>query len=177
MAENLRTTKYNDSTSIPLVTDEVMWYSLKTPGYCWYNNDLYYKTDYGALYNWYAVSTGKLCPAGWHVPSLIDCSTLLTSLGGEAQADLKLTEIGTSHWKYHNDGVTNESGFTALPAGGRFGGGFTDIGINAYFWVYEENSSKYWCFYIFQLESSGGVAITSQFFEKQDGNSVRCVKD
>ena len=70
MAENLRATKYNDNTSIPLVTEDGKWPVLTTPAYCWYKNEEYYKTDYGALYNWFVVNTGKLCPAGWHVPSL-----------------------------------------------------------------------------------------------------------
>lgn len=66
--ENLKTFKYNDSTYIPLVEDNTQWASLTTPGYCWYNNDRStYENIYGALYNWYAINTGKLCPAGWHV--------------------------------------------------------------------------------------------------------------
>ena len=38
MVENLKTTKYNDGTAIPLVTDSAAWANLTTPGYCWYNN-------------------------------------------------------------------------------------------------------------------------------------------
>ena len=69
MAENLKTTKYNDGTSIPLVNALTPWFDLSTPAYCWYNNDIGNKTTYGALYNWYAVNSSKLSPAGWHVPS------------------------------------------------------------------------------------------------------------
>jgi hypothetical protein len=59
MVENLRTTRYNDGTAIPLVTDDTEWKKLTTPGYCWYNNDqATYGSTYGALYNWYAVNTG-----------------------------------------------------------------------------------------------------------------------
>ena len=35
MAENLKTTKYNNGTSIPLVSDLTMLANLATPGYCW----------------------------------------------------------------------------------------------------------------------------------------------
>lgn len=53
MAENLKTTKHNDGTAIPLVTDPTQWGNLTTPGYCWNNNDeTTYKNTYGALYNW-----------------------------------------------------------------------------------------------------------------------------
>jgi uncharacterized protein (TIGR02145 family) len=37
MTENMKTTKYNDGTAIPLVTDNAAWMALITSGYCWYN--------------------------------------------------------------------------------------------------------------------------------------------
>ena len=69
MKENLKTTKFNDGSAIPLVENGSVWAKLKQPAYCWYENDTTNKNKYGALYNWYAVETGKLCPIGWHVPS------------------------------------------------------------------------------------------------------------
>lgn len=39
-AENLRTTRYNDGTEIPLVTDYTAWTNLTTPSYAWTNNDI-----------------------------------------------------------------------------------------------------------------------------------------
>ena len=85
MVENLKTTRYNDGTAIPLVTDGTAWAALTTPGYCWYNNDsATYKNTYGALYNWYAVNTGKLAPTGWHVPTDSEWTVLTTYLGGES---------------------------------------------------------------------------------------------
>src|ERR1700693_2818813 len=69
MVENLKTTKFNDGSAIPLVTDELSWRDLTTPGYCWYNNDFTSNSIYGALYNCKAVSTGKLAPSGWHIPT------------------------------------------------------------------------------------------------------------
>jgi uncharacterized protein (TIGR02145 family) len=77
MAENLKTTQYNDSTAIPFITDSTAWANQTTPCYCWYNNDAgTYKNMYGALYNWYTVNTGKLAPKGWHVPTDADLQTL-----------------------------------------------------------------------------------------------------
>jgi hypothetical protein len=69
MAENLKTTKFNDGTLISLVTNSSAWGKSSQPAYCWYNNDVTNKKFYGALYNWFVVETGKLCPVGWHVPS------------------------------------------------------------------------------------------------------------
>ncbi len=67
MAENLRSTILNDGTKIQYVTDKFTWSKLTIPAYCWDNNDDSERNkQYGALYNWYAVVTGKLCPTGWH---------------------------------------------------------------------------------------------------------------
>jgi uncharacterized protein (TIGR02145 family) len=124
MVENLKTTKYNDGADIPLVSEDSAWSNLKTPGYCWYNNNApTYKNNYGALYNWYTVNTGKLCPTGWHVPSDDEWKTLGKFLGGADIAGGKLKEAGFTHWNSPNTAATNETGFTALPGGSRFGNG------------------------------------------------------
>ena len=136
MGENLKTTKYNDGTDIPLVTaDNITWRNLTTPAYCWYNNDPTSNADtYGALYNWHAVNTDKLCPAGWHVPSKNEWTALRDNLGGEKVAGGKLKESGTAHW-YLNTGGTNETGFTALPGGARiYSLGFYYQLLYAFYW-------------------------------------------
>ena len=97
MVENLKTTRYNDGTAIPLVTDSAVWGNLtSTPGYCWYNNDMsMYKNLYGALYNWYAVSTEKLAPEGWHVPTNSEWGVLINYLGGDTSAGGAMKETGS----------------------------------------------------------------------------------
>ena len=64
MAENLKTTKYNDGTSIPLVSDTTSWSNLSTPAYCWYKNHEVNKDAFGALYNWYP-NTGATNETGF----------------------------------------------------------------------------------------------------------------
>ena len=50
MAENLKTTKYNDGTAIQTVTGDEAWCSFTSGAYCWYDNDEEtYKNKYGAL--------------------------------------------------------------------------------------------------------------------------------
>ena len=68
-AENLKTSKYNDGTTIPNVTNDTQWSNETIGAWCHYDNDSDYECTYGKLYNWYAVETGKLCPTGWHVPT------------------------------------------------------------------------------------------------------------
>ena len=51
LAENLKATKFSDGLAIPLVADNAAWAGLSGSGYCWYNNDINNKDDYGALYN------------------------------------------------------------------------------------------------------------------------------
>jgi uncharacterized protein (TIGR02145 family) len=103
--------------------------SLTTPVYCWYNNEATtFKATYGALYNWYAVNTGNICPLGWHVPSDAEFTTLTTFIDGNAGGMLK--ETSTVHWTSPNTGATNEYGFTARPGGDRGGSnwGFENLG-------------------------------------------------
>ena len=175
MVENLKVTKYNNGTAIPLVTDDTAWGNLTTGGYCWYNNnDVAYKNTYGALYNWYAVNTGKLAPAGWHVPTSYEWNTLTTYLGGMSVAGGKLKETGTTHWQSPNTGATNESGFTALPGGRLNGsGGYCHIGMCSNWWSSTEleESADFWGNY---YEDS---SMSPALYNKHFGFSVRCIKN
>lgn len=119
MKEDLKTTRYNDGTAIPYVAGDKEWAALRSDAYCWYNNDESYKSVYGALYNWYTVNRGNICPTGWHVSSNSDWEELIDFCGGWDVAGGKLKEAGTAHWEAPHFGATNETGFTALPAGGR----------------------------------------------------------
>jgi uncharacterized protein (TIGR02145 family) len=176
MAENLKTTRYNDGVQIPLVTDEVSWanlYDLKTPGFCFYNNDATLGSVYGGLYNWYAVNTGKLAPEGWHVPTDAEYNALANYLGGESIAGGKMKEVGFAHWIQPNEGATNSSGFTALPGGCR-ASTFISLTYVANFWTSTEaNASEAWRRH---LTSAEGNARRDRML-KHAGFSVRCIKD
>ncbi|MBP7509487.1 MAG: T9SS type A sorting domain-containing protein [Prolixibacteraceae bacterium] len=176
MGANLRSKKYNDGTSIPLVSENNEWSNLRAPGYCWYNNDeLKFKNNYGALYNWYTVNTGKLCPSGWHVPTSDEWNIFIAFLGGEKSAGGKLKESGNTHWYEPNTGATNEIGFTALPGGYRFSDGvFKGSTGNANWWTatsYDESTA----WYHFVYHHSGNIYNNHK--SKTKGFSVRCLKD
>ena len=185
MAENLRTTKYNDGTPIAHITNEDEWgyyngeYSMVIPGqYCTYNNTINEDTitTYGFLYNWFAVNTGKLAPKGWHVPTNDEWTILADYLGGQYVAGNRLKETGNAHWLEFNTRATNVSGFTALP------GGFCSIGGLAFYYIgyfggwwstTEGNTAS--AYYRCMEYKSDQLDII--FFNKKAGFSVRCVKD
>ncbi len=173
-AENLKSTKLNDGSPITNVTDNNSWNTHTSPGYCWYGNDVNNKTDFGALYNWYAVNTGKLCPAGWHVPNDVEWSTLTQHLGGEDIAGGKLKETGTTYWNSPNTGATNESGFSARGSGVRLvAGEFNDF----------KNLSLWWTSTLgdlgamFRYANNQNTKLTTHGYNKKNGLSVRCIKD
>jgi uncharacterized protein (TIGR02145 family) len=176
MAENLKTTKYNDGAAILLVKDDKAWKALKKPAYCWYNNNIANKDVYGALYNWYTVSTKKLCPKGWHVPTDAEWTTLTNFIGDPISAGDKLKESGQDHWKNTLNSGTNEFDFTALPGGMRLeSGGFPIFGNSyAVWWSSTEYDPK-------NAKNRGLYFSTSNVYsshdDKRNGFSIRCLKD
>jgi len=176
MAENLRSTRLNDGTDIPLAGSPGTWAELAAPAYCWYNNDEpSYKNIYGALYNGYTVSSGKICPTGWHIPDKEEWINLGNSLGDSLKAGGSMKESGTEHWLSPNKGADNSSGFTAMPAGLRyFEGTFAAITNSACFWSSTENSDgDQWYAGLFYTDSS----LTLNHRNKKHGFSIRCIKD
>ena len=175
MAENLKATKYNDNSTIPLATGNIAWASLSTHAYCWYNNDATtYKDNYGGLYNFYTVNAGNICPVGWHIPTDAEWSTLTTYLGGESVAGGKLKETSTMHWTDPNTGATDETGFASLPGGARnLDGTFGFIGGDGHWWSSSEDNTDVWIRYM--SNNYSGVARIS--VDKVYGLSVRCVRD
>jgi len=172
MAENLKTTHYNNGTAIPFIPDATTWSSSTTPGYCWYKND---SVVYGALYNWYAASAGNICPAGWHVPSDDEWTTLTNFINGDSIAGSKLKENGTTHWLNPNSSSTNEGGFTALP--GRYiniSGTYGNMNRTGYWWALPEASSVDGYFRLMFYNTKN---VSRNNSSKTSGFSVRCIKN
>jgi len=176
MAENLKTTKYNDGTPIPNVTADSIWDNLTSPAYCWlFYDESSFKYMYGAIYNYFTVSTGKLCPAGWHVSTPADWDTLANYLGetdyhgGISDVGGKMKETGTAHWKSPNSGATNSSGFTGLPGG-----------CNYFPRLEAGGQGRWWCSGPYcpskRLHYDSNI-LDGASCNAQCGYSVRCVKD
>jgi len=190
MAENLKTSSLNDGTTIPVVTDDDIWDNLKSPGLSWYNNsETDFKNIYGGYYNWYSVSSGKLCPVGWHVSSENDWITLKVFLGmtpedaagGYYTNNLvanKIKETGTLNWVGESKGETNESGFTALPGGSRISSiTFIGEGESGYWWSSSLINGKTFSHWVVQNETN---ILRREITSTENGSfgfNVRCVKD
>ena len=184
IAENLKTTKFNDGSDIPLVTDTKIWSGLSTPAYCWYNNDISNKDTFGALYNGYSVITSKICPIGWHVPTDkewyilenyldpsisdpnailwrgIDCGTKLKE-GGLSGFDAKMGGAKILPPDFRDFGNIKEMGYFFTS---------TDDGLN-HLWArtlttYPDNHRLYPGNKVNRLKNSKNV-----------GYSIRCIKD
>ena len=177
MAENLKTTLYNDGSKIPQVLKDSVWDYLHSPGYCWYKNDsIFNKRYYGALYNFYAVETGLLCPVGWHVPTNDDWNILKSFIGNNETAGGKLKDYNSPLWKEPNPCFANNYDFLALPGGYRYQykGNFRGMGEIGYWWtgtLKDKYDGIAWSM------TYSGTGLYGAYISKEDGCSVRCVKD
>jgi uncharacterized protein (TIGR02145 family)/uncharacterized repeat protein (TIGR02543 family) len=177
MRENLKTTKFNTGTSIPIVDDEYHWVMDHTAAMCYYDNDASNADIYGALYNGYAVSTGNLCPNGWHVPYDNEWDVLANNLGGADSAGYKMKTVYDwyEHWSYGNGNGSNECGFTAFPAGTRSShDNYIGMGQQTIFWCFTDNyfdqKIRVLSSWNTKLENTSSGFYTSGF-------SIRCIKD
>ncbi|MBN1601660.1 MAG: carboxypeptidase regulatory-like domain-containing protein [Chitinispirillaceae bacterium] len=148
--ENLRTTTFNDGTPIQYVTDDREYKDSHTPAYCYYKDVIHADSikKWGALYNGFAVSTGKLAPLNWRVPTDTDWDTLqnyLVANGFNWDGTRTGNKIGKSlasktDWEddpRHDLAENNLSGFSALPSGYH-----DNNSVQRGFWTYWWSTTK-----------------------------------
>ncbi len=175
MTENLKTTRYNDGTEINLSNSDSLWQAFNGGSYCWYDTNINYKNTYGALYNWQAVNTGKLCPAGWHVPTEEDFADLVDYLKGANQAGGLLKASGTAYWNSPNTDATDRYGFNGRGGGKRDDdGNFDFIKIEGNWWS-SSNYSTLTSAYFYLMYNYPNAF--QNYINKKYGLSVRCIKN
>ena len=199
MLENLNVVTFRNGDSIPQAVSDEAWVTAGNegrPAWCYYENKMENGIQYGKLYNWYAVNDARgLAPKGWHIPTDKEWSMTTLFLGGEDAAGTKmksskgwqlkgdhnneaLKESLPVQEKSDSDGYgngTNESGFTGLPAGSRDRfGKFEYIGHVTYWWTATVFDAEF-AWYRAIDETPWYVYRTSYY--KQNGYSVRCIKD
>jgi len=178
MAENLRTTKYNDGTDIPNVPISSEWAGTTTGAWCSYNNTLNADSiaTFGLIYNFYALDTKKLAPAGWHVPTEHEWLSMIAFSGGQTFGGGRMKEAGTLHWAEPNYMGNNAYGFTALPGGFRHSqGDFLHLGKTAAWWTADQvNNTNTAISYSVGKDGAGCYSNTTVM---NFGYSIRLVKD
>ena len=171
MAENLRTTKYND---------EIMINYFDSPGseageYRWFEDNEANSTPNGAYYNFYAVNSGKLAPKGWRVATQEDYEILKTTLGGNlvAGGKMKIREPGI--WDVPHEINGEDSGFNAYPTGSMYNGkDFTQGGTLAVWWTSTEENEDNAVYYDLMNEWN---KIMWDWTKKTAFFAVRCIKE
>lgn len=202
MVDNLRTTKLNDGTPIAFVSTDNIKYEngisgvlRTTPAFSWHNNLESNKFVYGGLYNWFALETGKLAPAGWRVATkedwaelenyvavnglnFDDTKTEAGSVGKVLKAlssDLYWTSASVKGSVGNNVKANNKVGVGLTPGGSRDGLNFTQLGSAAGYWSstwFDETKANS---RFFEVSDTGAVQARTDL--KQIAYAVRCVKD
>jgi uncharacterized protein (TIGR02145 family) len=128
MKENLKTTKFNDGTPITKYVNGMTWLSLNAPQalYQWagtsnmnnvYPNPLPFDY-YGAVYNHFAIESGKLAPIGWRIPSEQDFLNLKSYVNNNGFAGKEALALKTNFGWITSSGNGNDAfGFRGLPNG------------------------------------------------------------
>jgi uncharacterized protein (TIGR02145 family) len=175
MIENLNVCRYANGDSILHIEAALPWSISDSGAWSAYNNNMNNTNVFGKLYNGWAVEDPRnVCPDGWHVPTAPEWDELHAVNGGYSFGGGNLKKTGIDLWLAPNTGATNSSGFTALPGGRRLGGGdFQESFGSGYWWTRTGNSSTLVNRHLFY--SSNGVWIDD--VSKQEGHSIRCVKD
>ncbi|HEY6913767.1 MAG TPA: fibrobacter succinogenes major paralogous domain-containing protein [Paludibacter sp.] len=188
LVENLKTTHFNDSAVIPLVTDSAEWGNMVTPARCWYNNDsANYNETYGQLYNWHTVNTGKLAPKGWHIPTNEEWVILENNVSKYYYKSASLAKILASNtlWEPSVSSGTvgnklsenNYSGFSAIPGGYRINykhsfGKIDSVGV----WWSSSQTDSIRLAWTLSIKNDQSTVDRAKFL-KWRGYSVRCIKD
>lgn len=175
MSKNLNVSTFKNGDSIPQAKTEAEWKKAgdnRKPAWCYYNNDPYYDSIYGKLYNWYAVHDPRgLAPNGWRIPDDEDWNVLENTLGGHS-AGKKLKS--TTGWLRDGNG-SNSSGFAGFPGGFRVKNGkFYFIGVVGLWWSSTQFSKN-------QASSRGlgydDANVGRNNISKAGAISVRCIQD
>ena len=180
MAENLKASKYNDGTVLYNGSTETVWRGLTSGAWVYYNNDIWNNAKYGKLYNWYAVSkttngNKNICPTNWHVPTDAEWTVLIDYLGGASVAGGKMKETGTNNWLGQNTDASNVSLFTGLPGGHRLiDASYSSFGYNGSWWSSTEGPANG---ALYRTLGNDNINASRGNYNKQNGFSVRCLKD
>ena len=148
MAENLKVSKYNDGEDL----------------------EYHICTDFGYLYepDIFLEEDKNVCPEGWRIPSRYDYQYFIDQSDSWQNAGWQMMDETFS-------GGTNETGFSALPGGFRYGDesefgipGSCAGGGTAYIWTSD-------C-YVANLDWGGALTLIEYSCNQELGGSIRCIQ-
>jgi len=191
-AENLRTTVYADGDLIPAGLTDDQWISTTSGATALYGeggsfcyNDspdinscdqAQSLTEYGRLYNWYAVDDARgLCPSGWHVPTDGEWTDLKNHISSQGYSGTEGTALKSTYGWYDGGNGTDDFGFSALPGGFRssFYGYFDNAGYLGYWWSSSPSGGDAW----FRSLDYYSPVMFRNDVDPRSGFSVRCLRD
>jgi len=187
MAENLKTTHYQNGDDIPHVINTSDWDNLSTGAYCEYENNQINSEIYGRLYNWYTIDDSRgVCPEGFHVPSDDEFKQLEMFLGMSQQEANDVSFRGTDEgsqlagsadlWNdgdLENNPAFDSTGFVAVPGGARIGGdhNFVDMNIWGDYW---SSTTQDWGSWVRNFAWYNS-AVHRQVCDRHYGMAIRCL--
>ena len=193
MAENLKTTHYQNGDDIPHVINTSDWNNLSTGAYCEYENNPINSDIYGRLYNWYTIDDSRgVCPEGFHVPSDDEFKQLEMFLGMSQQEANNVSFRGTDQgsqlagradlWNdgdLENNPAFDSTGFAAIPGGARSGENinFIDMNIWGDYWsstTNEPNNPNIWGSWVRNFAWYNSAS-HRQVCERHYGMAIRCL--
>ena len=191
-AENLRTTVYADGDLIPAGLTEGEWTSTTSGATAVYGegsstcnhyspdidacDDAQSLTEYGRLYNWYAVDDARgLCPSGWHVPTDGEWTELEDYITAQGFSGSEGTALKSTYGWYVNGYGTDDFGFSALPGGTRdyYYGWFGYAGFYGRWWSSSPSGGDAW----YRSLIYATPVVSRNDFNPRVGFSVRCLRD
>lgn len=205
MRENLRTTHFANGDSIlidpnPVSSNYLQDINLNPYRYA-PNNDSSNVLVYGYLYNWSALMHGDsssydvpsgvqgICPEGWHVPSFYEWEELKICVReqnvficGDANINVGKSLAAADCWDLceqtccvgNNQSSNNATGFSAYPAGIYHNGTWPEFGQHACFASTSDRWDDMLLSYNLYYDK---VDVRVFLHEKNDGLSVRCIRD
>lgn len=182
LKENLKVQHYNNGDLIKTTpSDSTNIFFENEPKYQWAcNANNASSANYGRFYTWYVINDSRnICPAGWHVPTMEEWHQLVAYLGGRTVAVGKLKEMGNTHWNLPDSSATNETGFTALPAGEHnYNGENNYQGYICSWWsTTKEDIQTGENSMIFRLVTGNPGISLKGYKEESKGLPVRCIRD
>lgn len=178
MRENLKTTTYNDGTSINEYEFGDDWHNGNTPidYYQWAFTDEAIPFDYyGAMYNHFAIESGKLAPEGWRIPTTQDFLELENYLANNGQSGTEGEALKTTTgWPESIGNGTDAVGFKGLPNGyiHAFGG---KVGLVICTWATSDVNLQNGTRTVINLSDLPTIIYENNAI--QIGAGIRCIKE